>query len=90
MVDLYKGKINHYAYHPKYINVFVKGSLLSTLKMDIAKYTPPFLDYEDSKNYLFRSFGTKIIDERMVYVIKFRPRYDLKQLAFEGCLYILC
>lgn len=66
----------------------IRSGFISILNLDIAKYRPDFLSEDFFLRYNLQLSDIVSYKDRLVYVISFKQKENIKALLFEGDLYL--
>jgi len=66
----------------------LRGGPFNTLNLDIIKNPELFFTENMLSNYSFSMEGNTLIDNKLIYIVSFKPRQDIKDPAYAGKLFI--
>jgi hypothetical protein len=87
-IKIFKGRKGSNTNEKEFIEFVVQGGLYNTLKLDIVKNLPSFLDADYFALYEYQVEKTITHFDRLTYVISFDQREDVKYPCFKGKLYV--
>ncbi|RZT95447.1 carboxypeptidase-like protein [Ancylomarina subtilis] len=70
------------------VSLRLKGGVEGCLQLDIVKNKIDFLTPESLDFYYFQMDGISSFNDHPVYIIRFQPKPNLKELLFEGTIYL--
>ncbi len=70
------------------LKVKLKGGLAAILQLDVIRNKPSFLRYQFLDDYQYEIQNMTLLDGRLVYVVRFIPKKDIRKDLFQGELFI--
>jgi hypothetical protein len=89
-IKIFKGRKGSNTDEKEFVEFVVQGGLYNTLKLDIVKNLPTFLDAEYFPLYQYRIERIISYFERPTYAIDFDQREGVKYPCYRGKVYIDC
>lgn len=87
-IKIFKGRKGTNINEKEFVEFIVQGGLYNTLKLDIVKNLPSFLDADYFALYEYRVERTILHYNRLTYVISFDQRESVKYPCYKGKVFI--